>query len=655
MTILSVSGLTLRFGTNTVFENVSFSLNENDKLGIVGVNGSGKSSLFKTILGEYTAEEGSVYLSGEKTVGVLTQNGAFDLTDADGNEGDESATVLDRMLGAFPELHRMEKRLAELEILMEQDPRAATEYAALHDRYAAAGGLTYRSRCASVLSRMGFDGSMVNQPVVSLSGGQKTRLALAVRLSAEPDILMLDEPTNHLDAETLGWLESFLISYKKCVLVISHDRYFLDRVTGKTLFLQNHRAALYPGNYTRASALREADRKEQEKRYEAQKKEIARQEGIIEQHRRWNQAHDYVTIRSREKMIAHMERVERPDRAPRPIQMKFTQSLASGGEVLTVKHLSKSFGEKILFTDVNFLLKKGERVLLIGPNGCGKSTLIKIILGQIEPTAGRIEAGYNVQVGYYDQENQNLDPENTVLDELWDAYPTLPETRIRNTLAMFRFVGEDVYKEVSVLSGGERARLTLAKLILSHMNLLILDEPTNHLDIDSREALEAALEGFDGTVLVVSHDRYLIGRLATRILELKPGEGFSGDLLDYRVEHEGEGYDELLRFKADRRAALVQAAGAGPESEKCAPVSDAKEQYLKNKQAAAEARKKARRIEFLKAESSSLEAELKKIEEELFGPAASDYQKAAELDARRTEAEAQLLADWEELERLEAE
>ena len=242
-----------------------------------------------------------------------------------------------------------------------------------------------------------------------------------------------------------------------------------------------------------------------------------------------------------------------------------------------------------------------------------------------------------------------------MLDELWDAYPTLPETRIRNTLAMFRFVGEDVYKEVSVLSGGERARLTLAKLILSHMNLLILDEPTNHLDIDSREALEAALEGFDGTVLVVSHDRYLIGRLATRILELKPGEGFSGDLLDYHVEHEGEGYDELLRFKADRRAALAQAAGAGPESEKSAPVSDAKEQYLKNKQAAAEARKKARRIEFLKTESASLEAELKKIEEELFDPAASDYKKAAELDARRTEAEAQLLADWEELEQLEAE
>lgn len=652
MTIISVSGLTLRFGTNTVFENVSFSLSENDKLGLVGVNGSGKSSLFKTILGEYDAEEGSVYISKEKTVGVLTQNGAFDLTDADGGEGGPDTTVLDRMLGAFPELHAMETRLAELETVMANDPRAATEYATLHDRYAAAGGLTYKSRCLSVLSRMGFDAEMCRQPVLSLSGGQKTRLALAVRLSAEPDILLLDEPTNHLDAETMGWLESFLISYKKCVLVISHDRYFLDRVTNKTLFLQNRRAAVYPGNYTRASALREADRKEQQKKYDAQQKEIARQEGIIEQHRRWNQAHDYVTIRSREKMLAHMERTERPDRAPRPIRMKFTQSIASGGEVLTVKKLSMAFGDRKLFEDLNFLIKKGERVLIIGPNGCGKSTLIKIILGQLEPVSGKVEAGYHVEVGYYDQENQNLDPSNTVLDELWDAYPTLPETQIRNTLALFRFVGEDVYKEVSVLSGGERARLTLSKLILSHMNLLVLDEPTNHLDIDSREALETALESFDGTVVTVSHDRYLIGRLATRILEMKPGDGFPGDLLDYHVEHVGEGYDELLRYKAARRA--ERGTGTVAEAVK-APVSDAKEQYLRNKQAAADARKRARRIEQLRAESAALEAELAQIEAELFGEAASDYVKAAALDARRTEAEAQLLADWEELEALGAE
>lgn len=652
MTVISVSNLTLAFGTNTIFEDISFSLNENDRLGIVGVNGSGKSSLFRTILGEYEAESGSVYISKETTVGVLTQNGAFDLRDADGSEGGPDATVLDRMLGAFPELHAMEVKLSALEKEMETRPGAAGEYKELHDRYVSMGGLTYRSRCASVLSRLGFDEGMRDQPVASLSGGQKTRLALAVRLSAEPDILMLDEPTNHLDTETLGWLESFLISYRKCVLVISHDRYFLDRVTNKTLFLQNRHAKLYPGGYTKASALREAERKEQERRYEAQKKEIARQEAIIEQHRRWNQEHDYVTIRSREKMIARMERdrVERPDSAPKAIRMKFTAGLSSGGEVLTVKNLGMAFGAKKLFSDVSFLIKKGERVLVVGPNGCGKSTLIKIILGKLEPAAGRVEAGYNVQVGYYDQENQNLDPSSTVLDELWDAYPRLTETEIRGTLARFRFIGEDVYKEVSVLSGGERARLTLAKLILSRMNLLILDEPTNHLDIDSREALEAALNDFDGTVLTVSHDRYLIGKLATRIIEIKPGDPFAGDVLDYRVEHPGSGYDEFLEYK---QARIAERTATRPAETVKEPVSDAKAQYLKNKQAAADERKRLRRIEALRAESERLESELSRIEKELFGPAASDYKKAAELDALKSEVEAALLAAWEELEGLE--
>jgi ATP-binding cassette subfamily F protein 3 len=332
--------------------------------------------------------------------------------------------------------------------------------------------------------------------------------------------------------------------------------------------------------------------------------------------------------------------------------MKFTKSQESGNDVLSVRDLSMAFGDKRLFDDLNFLIKKKQRVLLIGPNGCGKSTLIKLILNKLEPTSGVIEAGYNVEVGYYDQENQNLTMDNTVLEELWSAYPHLPEVEIRNALAQFRFVGEDVFKTVEVLSGGERARLTLCKLILSHMNLLVLDEPTNHLDIDSREALESALEQFDGTILTVSHDRYLIDKLATRILMMHPGEAFSGDLLDYTVEHPGEGYTELMRYKTAREA---ERAVETVESKTTATlVSDAKADYLKNKQAAADERKKRNRLQKLREECVSLEEEIAAIEEKMAGDAATDYVLVAELDAKKTELEDKLFSDYEELEELEA-
>jgi ATP-binding cassette subfamily F protein 3 len=347
-----------------------------------------------------------------------------------------------------------------------------------------------------------------------------------------------------------------------------------------------------------------------------------------------------------------MVKLEKPQNAPRPVRMKFTKSQESGNDVLSVRDLSMAFGDKRLFDDLNFLIKKKQRVLLIGPNGCGKSTLIKLILNKLEPTSGVIEAGYNVEVGYYDQENQNLTMDNTVLEELWSAYPHLPEVQIRNALAQFRFVGEDVFKTVEVLSGGERARLTLCKLILSHMNLLVLDEPTNHLDIDSREALESALEQFDGTILTVSHDRYLIDKLSTRILMMHPGEAFPGDLLDYTVEHPGEGYTELMRYKTAREA--ERGVGTVESKTTATVVSDAKADYLKNKQAAADERKKRNRLQKLREECANLEEEIAAIEEQLAGDAATDYVLVAELDARKTELEDKLLSNYEELEELEA-
>ena len=642
MLAISINDLSLQYGTVPILEKVSFSLEETDKLGIIGVNGCGKSTLFRLILGEEEPTEGSVYLSKGKTVGVLTQEGAFST-----ENGEE--TVLSLMYRAFPHLLAAEARLSELEKeLHSEKAEVIREYTELHDRYVRDGGLEFRGRCASILQKLGFDQNAMQQSVGTLSGGQRTRLALAVQLSREPDILMLDEPTNHLDIATLAWLESFLAAYPKCVMVISHDRYFLDRVTNKTLAIEHCRAKLYNGGYTKSMEQRKLDREIAERHWRNQQKEIARQEAYIAQQRAWNRERNIIAAESRLKMLDKMEKPERPQNAPRAIKMKFSESLASGNDVLEVRALSMEFPNRPLFRDLSFLIKRGERVLVIGPNGCGKSTLIKLILGKLPPQSGVIETGYHVQIGYYDQENQNLTAENTVLDELWNAYPTMTETDIRNTLASFRFTGESVLKTVSVLSGGERARLTLAKLILSHMNLLVLDEPTNHLDIDSREALETALEQFDGTIITVSHDRYLIDKLATRILELKPGDAFAGDLLDFSIDHTGRAYTEFQEYKAAR---IAERGAARPaEAAQAATVSSGKEQYLKNKQAAADARKKKARLERLQKECTEIETMLAAIEDELFGAAASDYQRAAELDSKKAELEERLLEIYEALE-----
>ena len=667
MIVLSTTDLTLRFGTTSVLEKVSFSVDERDKLGVIGVNGSGKSSLFKLLTGEYEPTEGEVFLSKGKTMGILTQEGAFDENGEDGT-GEESA--LQHMVHAFPSLLRMEAELDELQKQLdlgmetlgaEEYDRVTRAYSALNEKFIRDGGLEFRGRCAGILRSLGFDEALSNMPVKVLSGGQKTRLALGIQLSRKPDVLLLDEPTNHLDIETLGWLERFLADYDGCVMVVSHDRYFLDRVTNKTLCIQNHRAKLYNGGYTKSMEQRRIDREIQEKHYKDQQKEIARQEAYIAQQRAWNRERNIIAAESRQKMLDKMVRIEKPENAPKPIRLKFTASRPSGNDVLDLRDVSMGFDGRMLFEHLNFLVKKDDRLLVLGQNGCGKSTLIKLIIGKLEPVSGIIEAGYNVEIGYYDQENQNLDPENTVLDELWNAYPRMTETEIRNTLGQFRFVGEDVYKEVSVLSGGERARLTLAKLILSKMNLLVLDEPTNHLDIDSREALETALEGFDGTIFAVSHDRYFIEKLATRIVEITPGRGATlvdgqtgGDFTDYRIEHKGEAYTEYRAFMDARKSGVTSkptAMGSNPTAPSDTPTAS-KEAYQQAKATAAEARKKKNRIEKLQKEAERLESEIEAIDTELNGPAASDYIRAAELDTRKNEYEEALMAVYEELEEL---
>ena len=669
MLVLSTTDLTLRFGTTSVLEKVSFSVDERDKLGIIGVNGSGKSSLFKLLTGEYEPTEGEVFLSKGKTMGILTQEGAFD---EDGEDGTGEESALQHMVHAFPALLKAEAELEEMQKALDagaevigaaEYDRVTRAYSALHEKFIRDGGLEFRGRCVGILRSLGFDDTLANMPVKFLSGGQKTRLALGIQLSRKPDVLLLDEPTNHLDIETLGWLERFLSDYDGCVMVVSHDRYFLDRVTNKTLCIQNHRAKLYNGGYTKSMEQRRIDREIQEKHYKDQQKEIARQEAYIAQQRAWNRERNIIAAESRQKMLDKMVRVERPENAPKPIRLKFTASRPSGNDVLDLRDVSMGFDGRMLFEHLNFLVKKDDRLLVLGQNGCGKSTLIKLIIGNLEPVSGIIEAGYNVEIGYYDQEHQNLDPENTVLDELWNAYPRMTETEIRNTLGQFRFVGEDVYKEVSVLSGGERARLTLAKLILSKMNLLVLDEPTNHLDIDSREALETALEGFDGTIFAVSHDRYFIEKLATRIVEITPGQGATlvggqtgGDFTDYRIEHKGEAYTEYRAFMDARKtgnAVRPTVMGSTPTTSGSDTTTASKEAYQQAKATAAEARKKKNRMEKLQKEAERLEAEIEQIDAELNGSAATDYVRAAELDTRKNECEEALMAVYEELEELE--
>ncbi len=629
MIAISLSDVSLEFGTDVILDKVSFSLNEGDKLGIVGVNGAGKSTLFKIICGEYAPTTGSTYISKDKTVGMLEQN--------TGLEGD--STVLEEMHASFSGLIADEKRLEELGARLEETPadeELIRSYTSLADRFKRAGGYEFRSRCKGILKNLGFDERFHDLKISGLSGGQKTRLALARQLITSPDILMLDEPTNHLDIDTLAWLEDFLSLYKGTLLVISHDRWFLDKVTNKTLEIENTHAELYNGNYTRYVELKRENREIRERQYKNQQKEIARIEAYIEQQRRWNRERNIIAAESRQKALDRMVKIERPENLPEKIRLTFTKSGESGNEVLDVRGLTKSYPDKPLFSDVSFLVKKHDHLFIAGPNGCGKSTMIKIIADKLVPDSGDFEYGYNVTVGYYDQENQNLNPDNTVLDELWDCYENLTQTEIRSALALFLFKGDDIEKKVSVLSGGEKARLTLCKLILSRMNLLILDEPTNHLDINSREALEGALAEFDGTIIAVSHDRYFISKLATRVLDLgvKPALDYMGSYEEYKAYR-----DKMQQNESETSSEAI---------------TEAKEQYLKAKSQASEQRKLRARMRKNANETAKLEAELEELSAALEDESIqADYVKVNELYTRQQAVEERLMELYEEAESFE--
>ncbi len=653
MISISTNNLAYRVGTKVILENITFAIEDGDHLAIVGVNGCGKSTLLRMLCGEYEHDEGDVFIAKDKKVGMLHQDDAFNVI----RVGSETAevkspvdeTVLGQMYAVFPALVEAEMKLERLQLELDRTPeddtdklnRLSNEYSAVNNRYIRDGGLHYKSRCRSILMNLGFGEETFNAPVSQMSGGQRTRLALARLLSSEPDILILDEPTNHLDTDTMEWLENHLSSYpkNKTVILVSHDRLFLDRVTNKTLDIENCGAKLYKCSYSKYVGEKEAYRAEMQKRYDLQQKEIARLEAFIEQQRRWNREKNIIAAESREKAIARMEKVEKPKALPKSIHFALESSGESGNDVLTVKKLSMGFGDRTLFRDISFLVKKHDRLFISGPNGCGKSTLIKLLLGKLEAVSGEIEFGYNVTVGYYDQENQNLDDDNTILDELWDAYPNLTQTEIRNTLAMFLFKGDDIEKKVAVLSGGERARLTLAKLILSRMNLLILDEPTNHLDIESREALENALKGFDGTIICVSHDRYFTRQLATRFIDI----GENG--LDFRGS-----YDAYCEHKEKLRESKVEVAAANET------ISAQKEEYLERKKSGAERRKQEKHLKEIAREISKLEHELIDVDDFLGSDeAALDYIKAAELYDRKIVIEDRLMQLYEEEEELKAE
>ena len=635
MISISCENLSLSFGTDLLFENVSFSLNDGDKLGIVGVNGAGKSTLFKMIAGICEPDTGNVYISREKTVGYLEQNPVF--------ESDN--TVLGEMLDAFKDLIRAEH---ELEYMRREAENgnfdAQMKYSAMNEKFIAKGGLEYRARCRSVLGSLGFDEAYHNMPIRQLSGGQKTRVALAKLLLTEPDIIMLDEPTNHLDIENIEWLEKFIAATKKTVMIISHDRYFLCKTTTKTLEIENCHGKLYEGNYDIYIAKKKKEREVLEHQYKNQQKEIARLEAHIEQQRRWGREKNIKKAESSQKRLDRMEKVAAPEHDPQSMRMMFQTASESGNDVLDVRHLSKSYPVKALFDDANFEIKKNDRVMMIGPNGCGKSTLLKIIYGTVPQTSGFVNYGYNVRVGYYDQEHHNISESGSVIDELWDDYDKLTQTEIRSVLALFLFKGDDVFKDISVLSGGEKARISLAKLMLTKVNFLILDEPTNHLDIPSREILEDALASFEGTILAVSHDRYFINKLSTRILSF---EGLS-------VKAFEGNYQEYLEYQ-ERVKNGLNATGETDISVKAEAMTDAKAKYLASKQAAAEKRKLENRYKKLTAEIEKAEKELEDNTLECETTASLDHVRLTELYQRNEELEEMLLTMWEERDTLKLE
>lgn len=530
MNVLDVQNLTLSFGENTLFSNLSFDVQDKEKVGFVGVNGVGKTSLFKVITGEYTPDSGNCFISKNATLGYMQQHTCSD-----------NKTIWNELVSVFDDLIQTEIELDEINEKLKTDhsKELLERQSYLTDEFNLNGGLTYKSMTRSALIGLGFGEEDFDKPTSKLSGGQKSKLILAKLLLSKADFLLLDEPTNHLDISAIAWLEDFLKNFNGACLIISHDRYFLDRVTDKTIELENKKICSYKGNYSEFLVKKAAQQKAVEEKYENDMKEIERLEGIIAQQRQWNREKNIKTAESKEKVVERIKaQLVVPDKKLEKIRFDFTPKCVSGEDVLEVDNLKKSFGNHIVFENASFNVKRGERVFLLGDNGCGKTTLLKILMGDLSRDDGTFKFGASLMTGYFDQVQAKLDLKKSVLDEVWTAYPFMTETKVRNALAAFLFKGEEVYRKLEVCSGGERARVALLKLMLGGYNFLLLDEPTNHLDAFSREELENTLLNYSGTMLIVSHDRYFINKLATRIVELTPNgcNNFLGNYDDYN-EH----------------------------------------------------------------------------------------------------------------------
>ena len=531
MIVLSCNNLNKSFGIDTILENISFTVNEGDKVGIIGVNGTGKTTLFKILSGIYGYDTGDIYLGKGVEIGYLEQNTNFQ----------SEKTIYEEVLAVFSDLMEMENHIRELEIKIAEESsnpnskeldKLMNEYSKKLELFSELNGYGYKSEVKGILKGLGFSDSDMETPINILSGGEKTRVLLSKLLLKNPSLLLLDEPTNHLDSEAIEWLELFLKQYKGTVIIISHDRYFLDQVVNRVFEIHNKKLKSYNGNYSKFIELSKIEKELELKKYEDQQKEIKKQEESIEKLKAYGREKHLKRARSKEKMLDKVDVLDKPDIYRKRASIKFNPTVSSGNDVLHVENLSMGYGERILFKDINFNIYRGEKVALIGANGIGKSTLFKIIMNEIIPLTGSTKLGTNVHVDYFHQEQKTLNLDNTIIDEIWDDHPNLTQTELRNMLGSFLFEDEEVFKKISTLSGGERARVAILKLILSNSNFLLLDEPTNHLDIDSKEVLEEALLNYTGTLFTISHDRYFLNTVVDKILVLDP-EGITEYLGNY--------------------------------------------------------------------------------------------------------------------------
>ncbi len=629
--ILSCQNICKTFVEKPVLQNISFHLNENDRLAIIGYNGAGKSTLLKIIVGELSADEGEVLTKKDASIGYLAQHQDYDF----------HRSIFDELLSVKKEIIELDKQMRTYEKEMEHLDGDALEqkmqqYTNATHKFEQMNGFAYKSEITGILKGLGFSEEDFQKQVRTLSGGQMTRVALGKLLLKNPDVLLLDEPTNHLDVSSIQWLESYLSRYKGAVIIVSHDRFFLDKVVNKVMEIEFAKSLLFDGNYTQFIQKRDQVKAIRKKEYENQQQEIKRQKEVIRKLRQFNREKSIRRAESREKVLDKMEILDKPREYQGDMRLMIEPEVISGNDVLTLDNVAKSFGSKQLFSNISCNIFRGERVALIGPNGTGKTTLLKIICKKISKNSGDIQLGAGVSIGYYDQAQDNLNNDKTIFDEISDDYPDLNNTKIRNTLAAFLFYGEDVFRPISSLSGGEKGRVSLSKLMLSHANFLILDEPTNHLDIQSKEILESAMNSYTGTILYVSHDRYFINKTATRILEIsKDGlTSYPGNYQDYLHQKEKEIIHE-----------------EGKKSNRS--VSESKLDWQHQKELQAKQRKKENHLKKVEDEITRLEEDQAKLQEEMVLPEiATDVAKLTELSKKQDEITCSLEKLYEEWETL---